>query len=357
MPLFCKDQMTDAERGMALMMGKPIDRVPFMLFALGFNGKSVGYSIFDMYDDMAKSIDAGFKAAEMYGAMGGIMAGFPAIGPWELGGEMKWPKGEFAQCPNAEPAATTEEEAWNLKLPTPEKLRTLGYIPRWLQIGQIASQIGVPFTAAAYGVWTTAGNIVGVSNLTKWSLKKPDLVNHLLDFSRDFLLMWLKILVDDFGPQSIIAVNSTASAANNIISPKTFKDFVLPHTIKYHQKIIEMGIQSIMVHICGEQNDNYEFYKDIPLPPASQISVSHEVDLEKASKTFPNYVILGNVEPALFQSGTPEQVYEACRIAIEKGKKHKRGFILGPGCEMPPGAVPYNVYMMAKACNDFGYYD
>jgi uroporphyrinogen decarboxylase len=119
---------------------------------------------------------------------------------------------------------------------------------------------------------------------------------------------------------------------------------------------MDMGIQSIMLHICGEQNDNYELYKQIPLPPASQISVSHEVDLEKASQTFPNYVLLGNVEPALFQTGTPEQVYEACRVAIEKGKKHKRGFILGPGCEMPPGAIPYNVWMMAKACNDFGYY-
>jgi len=357
MALFCKDTMTDAERAMALMMGKPIDRVPFMLFALGFNGKMTGYSIFDMYDNMAKSIDAGFKASEMFGALGGIMAGFPAIGPWELGGEIKWPIGEYAQCPNAEPAVTTPDEAWNLKLPTPEELRTLGYVPRWLEVGRIARQYGVPFTAAAYGVWTTAGNIVGISNLSKWTIKNPELVHHMVGFAKDFLLMWLQLLVDEFGAQNIIAVNSTASAANNILSPKGFKEFVLPHTIDYHKKIMEMGIQSIMLHICGEQNLNYEFYPEIPLPPASQISISHEVDLEKASRTFPNYVLLGNIEPALFQTGTPEQVYEACRIAIEKGKKHKRGFILGPGCEMPPGALPYNVWMMAKAVNDFGYYE
>ena len=48
---------------------------------------------------------------------------------------------------------------------------------------------------------------------------------------------------------------------------------------------------------------------------------------------------------------------KGCRIAIEKGKKHKRGFILAPGCEIPPHSVPYLVWMMAKAVNDFGYYD
>ena len=169
--------------------------------------------------------------------------------------------------------------------------------------------------------------------------------------------MWIKILVDDFGAQNVMVMNSTASAANNIISPKGFKEFVLPYTIEYHQKIMGMGVQTMMLHVCGEQNLNYEYYPQIPLPPHSLVSISHEVDLDKASRTFPGHTLLGNIEPALFQTGTPEQVYEACRVAIEKGKKHEGGFILGPGCEMPPGALPYNVWTMAKAVNDFGYYD
>ena len=93
------------------------------------------------------------------------------------------------------------------------------------------------------------------------------------------------------------------------------------------------------------------------MPPLSIISVSHEVDLEKAMAAFPDYIIYGNIEPALFQIGSPQEIYEACRVALEKGKKHKRGFVLAPGCEMPPHAIPYNVWTMAKAVNDFGYYD
>jgi uroporphyrinogen decarboxylase len=356
MPLFHKDKMTAEERGVALMTGQPIDRVPFSLFACGFNAVNVGYSIFDWYDKMQVAWDSVAWSNEQYGAMGLPFGGYAAIGPWELGGEMKWPKGRFGQCPNAEPAATTMEEAWNLEMPSPEKLKTLGYVPRFLEYCRIARSHESPFILPMYGTWTTAGNIVGISHLSKWTLTNPELAHHLVRFATDFLLMFHKIIADEFGAQNYFVMNSTAAAANNIISPKGFKEFVLPYTIEYHEKLIEMGIPGIVFHLCGEQNLNYEFYPEVPLPPASQISVSHEVDLDKASKAFPGFPLIGNIEPALFQTGTPEQVYESCRVAIEKGKKHKKGFVLAPGCELPPGSVPYNVWMMAKATNDFGYY-
>ena len=357
MPLFRKDTMTAEERSAALMTGQPMDRVPFSLLAFAFCGLNVGYSIFEWYDDMQKAFDSGKWTSEQYGAMWLPFGGYPAIGPWELGGEMKWPHGEFDQCPNAEPAVTTMEEAWNLKMPSPEELKTLGYVPRFIEFVRIATSHGLPFCLPMYGVWTTAGNIVGVSNISKWTLKDPKLVHHLVQFATDFLLMFHKIIVEEGGAQNYFVSNSTASAANNIISPKAFKEFVLPYTIEYHEKLIETGIPGILFHLCGEQNLNYEYYPQVPVPPASQISVSHEVDLEKAMKAFPDNIIMGNIEPALIQTGKPEQVYEACRIAIEKGKKHKRGFILCPGCEIPPMSPPYNVWMMAKAVNDFGYYD
>jgi hypothetical protein len=104
-----------------------------------------------MYDDMEKGWDAIGKANAVYGATGLPWAGFPAIGPWEFGGEMQWPHSEFAQTPNAEPAVTTREEAWNLKMPTPEKLRTLGYVPRFLQLANIAKEKGSMFGIPMYG--------------------------------------------------------------------------------------------------------------------------------------------------------------------------------------------------------------
>lgn len=53
MTQFKKDQMTSAERMSAIMMGKPVDRVPFHPQSMGgFFAFNTGYSIFDVYYDM-----------------------------------------------------------------------------------------------------------------------------------------------------------------------------------------------------------------------------------------------------------------------------------------------------------------
>jgi len=118
-----------------------------------------------------------------------------------------------------------------------------------------------------------------------------------------------------------------------------------------------MGVKHINTHICGEQNLNLPYWAEIPMGNPGIISIGHEVDLDTASKYFPDHIIVGNVEPALIQTGKPEEVYELSRICIEKGKKHPGGFALAPGCELPPMAPPYNVWMMRKAINDFGWYE
>ena len=111
------------------------------------------------------------------------------------------------------------------------------------------------------------------------------------------------------------------------------------------------------MHICGEHNENLPYWAQIPMGDPGIVSFGHEVDLEKAAEYFPNDIIYGNLEPAIIQSGTPEQVYEAAKVVIEKGKKAPGGFILAPGCEMPPRAAPENVMAMTRAVNDFGWYD
>jgi uroporphyrinogen decarboxylase len=127
--------------------------------------------------------------------------------------------------------------------------------------------------------------------------------------------------------------------------------------------MLAMGVKHIFVHICGYQALNYSMWPQVPLGDPGIVSVAHDVDeawpspLESASKLFPNDILYGNVEPAQIHIGTPAEVYELSRQCIEIGKKHEPGFILAPGCEMPPLAPPYNVWMMTKAVNDFGWYD
>ena len=99
--------------------------------------------------------------------------------------------------------------------------------------------------------------------------------------------------------------------------------------------LIPMALKRFWFHICGEQNLNLPHLADLSQwPHPSVLSFGHEVDLEVAGRYFPKDIIFGNIEPAIIQTGTPQQVYELSKIAIEKGTKVPGGFILGPGCHL-----------------------
>ena len=121
--------------------------------------------------------------------------------------------------------------------------------------------------------------------------------------------------------------------------------------------MLGLGINHIYIHICGEQNKNLPYWAQIPMGNPGILSFGHEVDLNTAIKYFgETCIIAGNIEPAVIQTGTPKQVYELAQKAINKAKYAPRGFILMPGCGLPPAAPPYNVFMMKKAVEDFGLY-
>ena len=88
------------------------------------------------------------------------------------------------------------------------------------------------------------------------------------------------------------------------------------------------------------------------------ISIGKEVDISTAIEYFGDTcIIAGNIEPAILQAGTPEEIYELSRQAIEKGKSAPRGYALMQGCEVPINTPPYNLYTMRRAIDDFGWYE
>jgi uroporphyrinogen decarboxylase len=124
-----------------------------------------------------------------------------------------------------------------------------------------------------------------------------------------------------------------------------------------YKEVRAMGVKHIYVHFCGDQNRNLPYWAQIDYGDPGILSFGHEVDLETAGKYFPKDIIMGNIEPVVIQTGTPEKVYELTKNVIEKGKKCPGGFMLAPGCEMPPLAPEENVWAIMQAVSDFGWYE
>ena len=78
---------------------------------------------------------------------------------------------------------------------------------------------------------------------------------------------------------------------------------------------------------------------------------------KRPAKYFPNDIILGNLNPSIVQTGTPDEVYEATRKVVEEGKKLSGRFIFSTGCDIPPRSPVENVRMMTQAVKDYGWYD
>ena len=249
---------------------------------------------------------------------------------------------------------TSEDDVWALEVPD---VRTAGAMPQMMQFAKLQEKYHWPIAPALISVLSLVGYITEVERMCRWMLKKPELVHRLCRLATEFMVNIVRYWVDTFGhPERIMPAFGAPTESNQIVSPKQFEEFCLPYIGELYERIFDMGIKHIHTHICGEQNLNLPYWKQIPLGDPGILSFGHEVDLETASMCFPDHIIMGNVEPAVIQTGTPEEVYELSRLCIEKGKRHKGGYVLAPGCELPPNAPPYNVWMMTKAINDFGWY-
>lgn len=344
------------QRLRALLEGEPLDRVPLFLYALGFCAKCVGYLLQDIYADATKSFFAQLRTAEMYGCQGLPRFGI-SIGALEFGGQVTLPVSKWAQAPSVSRFAVQSEEDI-------EKVQKLdvtrdGFLPMQMEVSKLNDRFGLPIIPFHNGSpFSRVANLCGTDNLCRWMLKKPEFMHRLLRVFTRHLVDVARYWVSTFGPERLLPFVATPVESNQVISPEQFKEFALPYLRELNEKMLSMGIKHIFCHFCGEQNSNLPYLTEVPLGNPGIASFGHEVDLTRAIEYMGNScIIAGNVEPALIQVGTPEQVYAHCRECIFKAKRAPRGYLLAPGCEMPPAAPPYNVYMMKKAINDFGWYD
>jgi uroporphyrinogen decarboxylase len=351
-----KETMTSAERMGAILMRQRPDRVPFMPFIFGYCAKNVGYPIARVYDDAEKSFWAQMWTAEMFGYDGGALYAYASMGGWEFGGEIKMPVSQWEQAPVVTKfPAQTPEAVEALEIPD---VATAGCYPIAIEFAKIQQKFGMPIMVMGFGALTPAGNIAEVDVLCRWMMKDKKTAHTLLGKCTQFSKNVIDYFVENFPNYPMMAFTGEATAANQIISPKQFEEFVLPYQKEIHDHILSRGIRNIFCHICGEQNLNLKYWAQIDYGDPGILSFGHEVDLTKAIEVFGDkHAIAGNVEPRVIQQGTNQEVYELCRACIEKAKHAPSGYLLMAGCEVPVQAPPYNIYVMKKAVMEHGFYD
>jgi uroporphyrinogen decarboxylase len=348
--------MSDRERMEALFEYRQPDRVSIGASATAFSSRNAGYTVSTAFGDPEKSFHAMVWTAEQYGwDLIPHTFGQTVLGALDFGGEVRLPEGEEGALVVESYPVRTEKDVLDLEMPDP---KTAGRIPEVMKFSKLQEAEGLPVWFFSRSPFTMASNICGLDQFCAWMANKPELCERLTRMAIEHICNVLEYWVDSFGPEKIFVYMSAPSEANDVISPEQFEKFCLPYHAEYHERMRAMGIKRFGFHICGDHNLNVPSLADLsPWEHPSFLSFGPEVDLEQASKFFPKDIIYGNIDPAVIHTGTPRQVYELSKIAIQKGEKAPGGFILGTGCTLVPTSPPFNVFAMTKAVNDFGWYD
>ena len=231
---------------------------------------------------------------------------------------------------------SSEEDLAKLKLSDLDKDETINTVIKALR--QTKAKIGDNYvvTMTAWGPFTLGARLVGEETMMKATFKKPAFVEKVVDFATDVLIHLYEPIVADKTLEVISLADPTASG--DLISRKQFEKFAVPPLKKFTDWAKSKGVHTL-VHICGNTTDRLDLF---PQTGASCISLDHKTDMAKAKEALHGKMCFGgNVDPVkIMLNGTVQDVENACKDVI-KTAGTDGGFVLMPGCDIPP-TVPYD---------------
>jgi MtaA/CmuA family methyltransferase len=213
------------------------------------------------------------------------------------------------------------------------------------EIGDRAYVIG----RADQGPFSLACEIRGMSEfLMDLALgEKLDKVHQLLDFCRQVTERYALAQIEQGAHATSIG---DSPSGPDVVSPKYYREFAYPYVKTLVANLNKKDI-TLAYHICGNSSPIIE---DMVRTGAAIIEIDQKAD-QQISKVaaFGKATLLGPVDPSgVMANGTPELVLEKCNEALEN-LSPGGGFILGPGCALPPNTPDENIDAMIEAAKKF----
>jgi uroporphyrinogen decarboxylase len=193
-----------------------------------------------------------------------------------------------------------------------------------------------------WGPFTTAGLLYGAENLMRDIYRRPGDIHRLLDFTADLYVSYSRLYIDN-GADLVLLSEPTSSG--DMIARKHFEAFAIPVFKKVYEALKAQGVRTAL-HICGNITDRLDLLNGIG---TEFVSVDYKVDLAKCRKIFNGKTAFaGNMNPvAVMQRETPEGVEAACRACIAAAGPGP-GYMLMPGCDIPPTTPAENIKVMTS---------
>jgi hypothetical protein len=181
------------------------------------------------------------------------------------------------------------------------------------------------------------------SNLFLWMKTEPERVHRLLDLVTTSHLQCIASCDQLTGTPPSHFIWTGADAAD-MVSPKTFKEFVVPYYLKLWQHFPRPRI----FHMCGRINHLLESIRDDLLIDRMD-GFGFPVDRQLLEKHWAGRVVMrGGPHPMLTHTGPFEAIQAECESYLRTAGS-RGGYILSEGFGLMPGTPPENIQAMVQA--------
>ncbi len=204
------------------------------------------------------------------------------------------------------------------------------------------------------GPYTGAWMLFGIENFSYMMYDEPEIVHEILDKVTDFSIIGAMKAIDE-GVDAVLFSDDYGSCSAPLLSPKHFNEFILPQLKKLTDAVHGRGKKLIM-HSDGFIRALLDDIIGIGVNGYHPIERAAQMDIAEVKKSFPNTVLLGNINnKTTLVTGTPqeveEEVKETIRIAAPGG-----GFILTSDHSIHEDTPLPNVFAMYDAGRKYGAY-
>ena len=213
------------------------------------------------------------------------------------------------------------------------------------QLEALNRKIGDEKLILAFGTGplTNCAGMLGMENLMMALHEEPEEMMAVIDFAIQMTIKMLEYQVQH-GATAISIADPVSSI--NLISEEFFERYSLPGIKKINAAVKHFDLP-IMLHICGDTTSRLEPLVGSGIDIFSLDSVDLKTALELSRG---DYAIFGNLSTVEVMLTAPEEkVYELSKARCGGAAT---GFILAPGCDLPP-ATPYeNIQAMVRAAKE-----
>nr|WP_317449975.1 uroporphyrinogen decarboxylase family protein [uncultured Sellimonas sp.] len=334
------DQMTPKERAFALFAQKPVDRMPIKLFS-PYIGMNFGATYEEAFVHAKSRAHWLIESYRRFG-QDGLSVNYRIDGiPVAFGAESTYDPTGIPIVKNAvlkSLADVSQLSLENVEFKNDINAQIAFDAVRYVQ-DELADEV---FTGVGLmGPFTTAANLAGTEVVLKAMRKDPKNLHKLLDFAADATIEVGRKFVEN--QMGIGLAEPTAS----LLSPKQFREFVIPYYKKVMDTWKSWGSRGSGFHICGDTSRLLETFPEMGI---RGVSIDSAVDIAFAKEKIGTQLsIMGNVSPIEILQGTPESIASAVKDCFAKCWDNPCGFTIAPGCDIPVQTSLENIdaYMAA----------